>query len=298
VLGKLIEKYLFISMGRYEFQWLERPGVMAIFALTAMVLLWPLGAAIYRRLKPAHAGAPATATGHATTTPTPDPSPQGGGVQFPASAAFRASPSPLVGGGAIDGAINVPHSKTFADPEPSTKHHVTADDIIGALIWMIVLAGFAAAFYSASGWRLSARLMPQTAAAAGLIVIACAGLAALASRFAGARAAVRRPTYALAGPDEVLSAKTVYTRLGAEVAWLIGLLAGVWIIGLMPAMGVYMFSYMATAGRTRPITALVITAALWAGFYVLFDRFLHVPWPPSLVGDMFPDLREWFGRLI
>jgi len=41
VLGKLIEKYLFISVGRYQFEWLQRPGVIAILAVTALVLASP-----------------------------------------------------------------------------------------------------------------------------------------------------------------------------------------------------------------------------------------------------------------
>ena len=72
----------------------------------------------------------------------------------------------------------------------------------------------------------------------------------------------------------------------------------VWLIGLMPAMGIYMFSYMATAGRTRWATALAITVSLWIVFYFLFVKLLHVPWPPSLLGDMFPALRDATGRLI
>ena len=34
------------------------------------------------------------------------------------------------------------------------------------------------------------------------------------------------------------------------------------------------------------------------GFYFLFAKLLHVPWPPSLLGDAFPDLRDLTGRLI
>jgi hypothetical protein len=69
-------------------------------------------------------------------------------------------------------------------------------------------------------------------------------------------------------------------------------------IGLMPAMGLYMFCYMVTAGRTRWTLALAITASLWIGFYFLFVKLLHVPWPPSLLGDAFLDLRDLTGRLI
>ena len=42
VLGGLIEDYLFISMTRYEFAWLLRPGVMVITIILVLVLLRPL----------------------------------------------------------------------------------------------------------------------------------------------------------------------------------------------------------------------------------------------------------------
>ena len=53
VLGKLIEKYLFISVGRYQFAWLERPGVIAIFSVTAWCCCGRWRAALYRQWKPA-----------------------------------------------------------------------------------------------------------------------------------------------------------------------------------------------------------------------------------------------------
>lgn len=42
VLGGLVEQYLAISMGRYDFAWLMRPGVLAIFSLPLLLLLWKL----------------------------------------------------------------------------------------------------------------------------------------------------------------------------------------------------------------------------------------------------------------
>jgi Tripartite tricarboxylate transporter TctB family len=247
VLGKLIEKYLFISVGRYQFEWLERPGVIAIFSVTAMVLLWPLGVALYRQWRPA-------------------------------PAAMR--------------------TEVAAAETPTAKSGHSIDDVIGRGIWLLAALGLAAAFWSAAGWRLSARLMPQTAAASGLIVIACAAVMVLAAKLQGRPPSARRSSHDSHGPAAELDAATVYRRFGVELLWLVGFLIGVWLIGLMPTMGAFMFLYMATAGRTRWSTALVITVALWIGFYVLFGKLLHVPWPPSLLGDTFPDLRELTGRLI
>jgi hypothetical protein len=156
--------------------------------------------------------------------------------------------------------------------------------------------GFAAAFWSASGWRFSARLMPQTAATAGIIVIACAAIAALIARQQGKPPAFRT-SYDLT-KTHGLAEKTVYLRLGIEALWLGGLLLGVLTIGMLPAIALYVFLHMVTAGKIPWPTALIITASLAIGSYVLFVKLLHVPWPPSLLGDVFPDLRELSGRLL
>lgn len=78
----------------------------------------------------------------------------------------------------------------------------------------------------------------------------------------------------------------------------LGLLGGVHIIGMMPALGLSMILYMVIQGRTRWITAIAIALPLWVGMYVLFVKLLHVPWPPSLLGDAFPALRLALKRLI
>jgi TctA family transporter len=267
ILGKLIEKYLFISVGRYHFEWLQRPGVIAILAVAALVLASPLVTGLYRMWRPARAGLRSGAAAR------PD-------AELRDDRAANSSPPPQGG------------------RESRVALAFSIANVIGAALWVLAFAGFAAAFWSATAWRFSARLMPQTAAAAGLLVIACAGFTMLAARLQGKPAFAAKTAYEVAGTFGELAETTVYARLCVEILWLIGLLAGVLLIGLMPAMGLYMFLYMAMAGKTRWPTALFITASLWIGFYILFVRLLHVPWPPSLLGDMLPDLREWTGRLI
>ena len=249
ILGKLIEKYLFISVGRYQFEWLERPAVMAIFALTALVLARPLIAFVVRTMRPAP---PATAT-------------------VTLDQRLEASPPPA----------------------PSL-----IERILGNGLWVVATLGFAAAFYSAMDWRLAARLMPQTAAATGLVVIACAAGVIVLAKIRGRAVTISRAHYEIAGVFEDLTERVIYRRLAHELLWLVGLLVGVWAIGMLPAMGLYMFLYMVTVGRTRPGAAALITLSLWIGMYLLFVKLLHVPWPPSLLGDMLPDWREITGRLI
>jgi hypothetical protein len=51
-------------------------------------------------------------------------------------------------------------------------------------------------------------------------------------------------------------------------------------------------------GAARWSTALLIAIPLWIAMYLLFNTLLHVPWPPSLLGDAFPQPRAMLAGLI
>jgi TctA family transporter len=51
VLGRLIENYLFISVARYQFGWLARPGVMIVIAILLFVLFRPLIGSMIARMR-------------------------------------------------------------------------------------------------------------------------------------------------------------------------------------------------------------------------------------------------------
>jgi TctA family transporter len=242
ILGKLIEKYLFISVGRYGFTWLERPMVIVVFGIALLVIIRPVLLAAYRYVS----GAPAvqrTNAGH-------------------------------------PGAIGLSPNETMA----------------GMGIWLAVGLVFAAAMWSATTWPFAARLMPLTAAIAGLAAILVNLAGVLISRSRATKPANGRPADK-AGEAEP-GAAIIYRRLGVQLLWLFGLLASIQTIGMMPALGAFMLFYMRYAGAIRWSTALVVTAPIWIGMYLLFNSLLHVPWPPSFVGDAFPDLRAALKGLI
>jgi hypothetical protein len=43
---------------------------------------------------------------------------------------------------------------------------------------------------------------------------------------------------------------------------------------------------------------LLIAIPLWIAMYLLFNTLLHVPCPPSLIGDAYPQLRAMLAGLI
>ncbi len=89
-----------------------------------------------------------------------------------------------------------------------------------------------------------------------------------------------------------LSTNEVGTRATRHFAWCIGLLGVALLIGLLPAMLIFLIGYMRFEGRESWLTASTVAAATWAAWYVLFHQVLKIPWPTALLGDWIPALRS------
>jgi TctA family transporter len=93
------------------------------------------------------------------------------------------------------------------------------------------------------------------------------------------------------GPAELESeipAPVVFRRTAGMFGWVVGYLVAIWLLGFALGGSLSTLLTLKVGSRERwPIT-LVITAAMWAFTYGLFDRTLHVPLPP---GELF----SWLG---
>jgi hypothetical protein len=63
-------------------------------------------------------------------------------------------------------------------------------------------------------------------------------------------------------------------------------------------MAAYVVLYIRRVGAASWSMAFMVAIPLLIGMYLLFNTLLHVPWPPSLVGDEFPQLRALLGGLV
>ncbi len=88
-----------------------------------------------------------------------------------------------------------------------------------------------------------------------------------------------------------MSRKEVGTRAARYFGWCIGLLAAALLIGLLPAMLLFLIGYMRIEGRERWLLASTVAVVTWAAWYLLFHQILRVPWPTALLGDLVPALR-------
>jgi len=76
------------------------------------------------------------------------------------------------------------------------------------------------------------------------------------------------------------------------LAWILGFLVGVSLIGMLPTILLFVASYMWFEGRENWRLISSVSFGITIFSYVLFDQMLSLPWPRSLLGNMYPLLRE------
>lgn len=164
-----------------------------------------------------------------------------------------------------------------------------------AAMTLVTVCFFIAILASSWSWSREAKLVPQTVAVAGML-FALIHFAGRHLRLAPARGTIEN-VEPVAGDNSVdllaeLGAGTVLRRGAVFLLWCIGLLGLVKVIGLLPAMLVFLVAYMRFHGRERWSTTLPVAIGTIAFCYLLFHRVVAVSWPHSLLGDLFPVVRS------
>jgi hypothetical protein len=88
-----------------------------------------------------------------------------------------------------------------------------------------------------------------------------------------------------------LTQSEIHRRGAVYFAWCVGFLLIGQVIGLLPAILVFLILYLKFGSRESWLVTLGVSLPLWAFCYVLFHKILHIAWPQSLLGDWFPVLR-------
>jgi TctA family transporter len=221
VLGALIERYMSISFMRYSAEWMLRPGVMVLLALSALVFLTPLvrlmrNGGSLGRLRPA------------------------GSIRFQAS----------------------------------------------DLTYVFFLAVGTYMLVTAQDWNFMARVGPTVVAAALLL----AGGGSLAYKLFFVPAQPKRPGPAIhmdLGNEgvEALPLKVVVQRGFRFFGWLVGFLACISVIGLLPTVPLIVVAYMRLEGRESWRLSLVMATCLTLFLHVVFDQIIHTAWPDNLLSQ-------------
>jgi hypothetical protein len=88
-----------------------------------------------------------------------------------------------------------------------------------------------------------------------------------------------------------LPGATVLSRGFMFFGWMAGFMLLMWMIGLIPAVPIFIVSYMRLEGCEKWRIVIPMAVAVVLLIYVVFDQLLAIPWPPTLLGTFFPMLK-------
>jgi len=268
VLGGLVERYMFISVNRYGWEWLGifrdgefAPWVIIIFAITLYGVLGPVFRNRRKRKK--------------------------------------------------EGQIR---ESSFAYQSQNLNPNM--------FFTLLVLALFITVIAVSSPWEFGAKLVPQvvswfgigftgwlvisglfittrvrTALAEGGDMVGGSRETQLSSAGDAFKTGENETHFDIQADYGDLSSTEIYRRAGVYFAWLIFFFVSSLVIGLLPAMFLFLAGYLRFEAKESWKMTLSISVPMWIACYALFHKLLVVRWPPTLVGNMFPDLRSslWFN---
>ena len=88
-----------------------------------------------------------------------------------------------------------------------------------------------------------------------------------------------------------LPVRTLLTRGAMFYGWMVGFLLSMALIGIIPTVPLFVIAFMRIEAREKWHIVLPMAAVMCLFIYVLFDQLLAIPWPPTVLGDFFPDLK-------
>jgi TctA family transporter len=169
------------------------------------------------------------------------------------------------------------------------------------LFTLFMLAVIGAAVANALQWNFGAKIVPLTV---GLIGLSMAALSLFNDlcRKPDTPAPDGLAPHAVLGVEEKihmdltsdtghLPVRTVVARAARFFGYLLGFMATMAVIGLIPTVTLFVIVFMRLEGRERWSLVIPYTVVLVLGIYLAFDLFMAVPWPASLLGQLIPALK-------
>ena len=92
--------------------------------------------------------------------------------------------------------------------------------------------------------------------------------------------------------DGGLPTRTMLFRAAAFFGWLLGFMGWMALIGVIPTVLVFVVLYMRIEGKEPWRLVAIIAIGMTLFCYMLFEKLLTLPWPATVVGDLFPILPD------
>src|SRR5215467_6772927 len=169
------------------------------------------------------------------------------------------------------------------------------------LFTMFMIALIGAAVVASLRWDFSAKIVPLVVGTVAL----CAAALSLFNEMCRKPAAPAAEGLAEHAQHEVgekihmdltsdtahLPVREIVMRAGLFFGYLIGFMAVMAAIGLIPTVGVFVVFFMRYEAKERWSLVIPYAVVLVLFIWLAFDYFMAVPWPPTLIGQWFPMLK-------
>ena len=148
------------------------------------------------------------------------------------------------------------------------------------LFSLLVLVFFGYLVWEAGEWRLQARLYPWVIGIP-MIVLAVINIVQELSGPKEAGASDNAPSdFQL---TQTVDRAVAVRRTATILSWIVGFLAGIWLIGFSITIAAMTFCYLKLQSREGWAMSLILTASAWLVYYALFERTLLLPFPDGKV---------------
>ena len=170
---------------------------------------------------------------------------------------------------------------------------------------VLLRTAFAVTLYVSWGWDFGAKLVPQVI---GWTAVSLTGYLLITSVFFsqepfdlmakmdGISALQPKPRdeahFDITADYGDLTPRTIFRRAMVYFAWLFLFLAAALVVGLLPAMFLFLIGYIRFEGKESWRMTLAVPAPTWILAYILFHKILIIPWPQALLGDWLGFLRS------
>lgn len=156
--------------------------------------------------------------------------------------------------------------------------------------------------WDARSWNYDARIVPVIVGVVGIVVVALSllnemcrkpGVKTVEGMAEAAEKEVEQKIHMdLDSGTSHLSNREVIGRAALFFGYLVAFIAVMSLIGLIPTAGIFIVFFMRYEGKERWRLTLTYAAVTIGLIYVMFDQVMAVPWPPTLLGDFFPELKN------
>jgi hypothetical protein len=79
-------------------------------------------------------------------------------------------------------------------------------------------------------------------------------------------------------PPQVMLRHTIKTA-----AWIIAFACGIWLLGFLVSIPLFVFSYLVYEAQARKLVGLVIAGLTFLFVWGMFDQLMHLAWPEAVL---------------